>query len=111
LDEEYNKGDLHTSIPSHIDSSQSETLLSLPSKYEDLLSGIMGTITGLPYTITIKHDSKPFARKTFGIPHIHVETVKKEIKRLQEIGVITPDVDSPWASLCFIIPKHCQIPN
>jgi Reverse transcriptase (RNA-dependent DNA polymerase) len=34
-----------------------------------------------------------------------VKTVKKKIKRLQEIGVITPDVDSPWASPCFIIPK------
>jgi hypothetical protein len=93
LDAEYKRFDLQNSIPSHLNSSQSATLMSLLSKYEDLFSGKLGTMSELPYTIPIKNDAKPFATKPFSTPQIHVETVKKEIKRLQDIGVITPDID------------------
>jgi hypothetical protein len=78
FDAEYKKNDLQNSIPSHLESSQSATLKSLLSKYEDLFLGKLRTMPGLPYTIPLKHDAKPFATKPFSIPHIHVETVKKK---------------------------------
>jgi hypothetical protein len=105
LDAEYKKGDLGDAIPSHLDSSQSSTLHSLLTKYEVIFEGKLGTMPGLPYTIPLRQDAKPFASKPFSIPHVHVETVKTEIKRLMEIGVITPDVNPPWEAPCFIIPK------
>jgi hypothetical protein len=43
--------------------------------------------------------------RPFNIPHVHVATIKTKNKRLIKIGVITPDVNSAWASPCFIIPK------
>jgi hypothetical protein len=45
---------------------------------------------GSPYTIPLRQDAKPSASKPLSIPHIHIETVKTEIKRLMNIGVITP---------------------
>ena len=105
LDAEYKKSDLNDAIPSHLDVSQSSTLYSLLIKYEAIFEGKLGTMPVPPYNIPIRQDAKPFASKPFSIPHVHVETVKTEIKRLMDIGVITPDVDSPWAAPCFIIPK------
>ena len=105
LDAEYKKSDLNDAIPSHLDVSQSSTLYSLLIKYEAIFEGKLGTMPGPPYNIPIRQDAKPFASKPFSIPHVHVETVKTEIKRLMDIAVITPDVDSPWAAPCFIIPK------
>jgi hypothetical protein len=76
--------------------------MSLLSKNEDLFSG---KLASMPYSIPLKHDAKPFATKPFSIHHVHVKTVKTEIKRQKDIWVITSDLDSPWASPCFIIPK------
>jgi hypothetical protein len=105
LDAQYKKVDLRDAVPSHLEESQSNTLHSLLTKYDGIFEGKLCTMPGPPYTIPLRQDAKPFASKPFSIPHIHVETLKTEIKRLMHIGVITPDVDSPWASPCFIIPK------
>jgi hypothetical protein len=60
---------------------------------------------GAPYIIPFSQKAKPFATKPFSIPHVNVATFKTEINGLMDIGAIRPDVDSPWASPCFIIPK------
>jgi hypothetical protein len=88
-----------------LDTKECNVLYNMLTKYEALYEGKLGTIPGAPYIIPISQNAKPFAAKPFSIPHVHVATVKNEINRLMDIGVITPDVDSPWASPCFIIPK------
>jgi hypothetical protein len=105
LDPEYKKSDLKDSVPSHLDVSQCSALYSLLTKYEAIFEGKLVTMPGSPYRIPIRPDSKAFSSKPFSIPHVHVQTVKNKIKRLVETGVITSDVNSPWASPCFIIPK------
>jgi hypothetical protein len=105
LDAEYKKSDLKDAVPSHLNVSQCSALYSLLTKYEAIFEGKLGTMPGSSYRIPIRPDSKSFASKPFSIPHVHVQTVKNEIRRLVEIGVITPDVNSPWTSPCFIIPK------
>ena len=105
LDAGYRKSDLKDSIPSHLDLMQGSILHSLLLKYESIFEGTLGTMPGAPYIIPICQDAKPFASRPFNIPQVPVATVKTEINRLIKIGVITPDVDSPWASPCFIIPK------
>jgi hypothetical protein len=105
LDSKYKKNDLYDAVPSHLDVSQGIALYSLLAKYEAIFEGKLVTMPGSPYRIPIRQDSKPFASKPFSTPHFHVQTVKNEIKRLVDIGVITPDFNSLWASPCFIIPK------
>ena len=105
LDAGYKKTDLKDSIPHHLENVQRNTLHTLLLKYESIFEGTLGTMPGAPYIIPLRQDARPFAAKPFNIPQVHVETVKTEIKRLIKIGVIMPDVDSPWAAPCFIIPK------
>jgi hypothetical protein len=88
LDAEYKKSDLKDAVPSHLDLSQGSTLYFLLTKYEAILEGKFGTMSGFSYRIPIRQDSKPFAYTTLRIPHVSVQTVKNQIKRLVDIGVI-----------------------
>jgi hypothetical protein len=80
----------------HLGQCQGNTLHKLLTTYQTLFEGKLGTIPGAPYSIRISQNVKPF---------VHVAIAKTEIRRLVDIGVITPDADSPWASPCFIILK------
>jgi hypothetical protein len=46
-----------------------------------------------------------FHSSAFPIPKIHSETIKKEVKRLVELGVLKKQPTSEWASPSFIQPK------
>ena len=41
----------------------------------------------------------------FPVPHIHKETLKKEIERLVSLGVLRKCSDSEWGAPTFIIPN------
>ena len=41
----------------------------------------------------------------FPIPHIHLETLKKEVARLVKLGVLIKQPFSQWGAPTFIIPK------
>ena len=58
-----------------------------------------------PVYLELKPDAKPCHGKKFPDPFIHKETLKKEVERLVEIGVLQRQPESPWASPTFIIPK------
>eukprot|EP00985_Skeletonema_marinoi_P022223 scaffold14096_cov126-Skeletonema_marinoi.AAC.1 len=47
----------------------------------------------------------PWRGHPFPVPRIHRETIKKEIKRLCDIGVLEPVEQSEWASPSFVIPN------
>ena len=53
----------------------------------------------------LKPDAKPFHGKPFPVPHVYLETLKKEVDHLVEIGVLKHQPSSEWASPTFIIPK------
>jgi hypothetical protein len=42
------------------------------------------------------------------VPKVHKETIKKEVERLCQLGVIERQPSSEWASPSFIIPKKDQ---
>lgn len=96
LDAAYKKSDLNNVVSSHLDAYQGNVLYNLLIKYEALFEGKLGAMLGAPYIILISQNAKPFAAKPFSIPHVCVATVKTEINRLMDIGVITSDFDSPW---------------
>lgn len=71
----------------------------------DLFSGKLGSWKGEPYDIPTKTPLQPYHAKPYPIPYSMLDATKKEIKRLEELGVICRDTSSPWASPAFIIPK------
>jgi hypothetical protein len=42
------------------------------------------------------------------VPKVHKETIRKEVERLCELGVLERQHASEWASPSFIIPKKDQ---
>ena len=57
------------------------------------------------YEIELKPDATPYHAKAFPIPHIHTATLKLEVERLVEAGVLRQVNQSEWAAPTFIIPK------
>ena len=57
------------------------------------------------YDIELLPDAKPYHAKAYPIPRVHVNTLKMEVERLCEAGVLKKVNRSEWAAPTFIIPK------
>ena len=55
--------------------------------------------------------AKLYHDRPFPVPRIHKDTIKKEVARLVEIGVLKPIQESEWAFPSFIIPKKSKVPG
>ncbi|KAH9068732.1 hypothetical protein Ae201684P_004433 [Aphanomyces euteiches] len=85
--------------------TQVQSALDLLERYKTLFSGAIGTTKLPPYVIPLKLDAVPHVCHPYPIPESHMASVKAEIQRLVGLGVLVPDIQSPWASPPFFIPK------
>ena len=58
-----------------------------------------------PYDIQLRKDAQPYHARAYPIPQAHVRTLKVEVDRLCEVGVLKKVNRSEWAAPTFIIPK------
>ena len=63
-------------------------MLKLLQKYEPIFDGTLGNYTGSNYKIELREGVKPYHAKPFPIPKVHEETLRKEVNKLDEIGVL-----------------------
>jgi hypothetical protein len=84
---------------------QQEDLNFLLKKYESLFDGSLGTWKGESYDIELRSDATPYHARAFPIPRIHEQTLRHEVDRLCQIGVLKKVNRSEWAAPTFIIPK------
>ena len=107
LDAKYEKADLEQVVnnATHLNPGQRKKLLKLLKKYEVIFDGTLGKWDTDPVDYEIKEGAKPHSQRFYPVPHIHKETLKKEIKRLCKLGVLEPVRESEWGSPTFIIPK------
>ena len=108
LDAKYEKADIDKEVASmtHLSKDQQNQLRTLLYKYEKLFDGTLGEWDTEPIELELQENAKPFHAKPMPVPHIHLATLKTEIKRLCEIGVmrkVTGPTD--WAAPSFIVPK------
>jgi hypothetical protein len=89
----------------NLDIEQQEDLLKLLKKYAPLFDGTLGNWKGEDYDIELKEGATPYHAKPFPIPRIHEQTLRKEVERLCQIGVLKKVNRSEWAAPTFIIPK------
>ena len=80
-------------------------MLKLLQEIEELFDGTLGDWDCNPVLLQLKEGAQPYHGRLFPIPKKHVETLKKEIQRLCNLGVLKWQADSEWASPIFIIPK------
>jgi len=108
LDSKYEKADLPKLVKdncSHLSATEQRKLLQLLISYEDLFDGTLGDFQTSPISLELKPGEEPVSAKAFPVPKIHEAVFKKELDRLESIGVLKKCSNSPWVSPTFIIPK------
>ena len=104
LDAKYEKADLPKIVEEscqHLTSTERTKLLQLLTKYEELFDGTLGDWKTSPVHLELKPGVRPFHTRTYPIPHIHKETLKREVDRLEKIGVLKWEEDSEFRSPSF----------
>ena len=74
-------------------------------RYEGAFQGTRGNWNGKSIELELKEGAKPFYGKPFRIPQAYKALVKKEVERLESIGLLTKVSGSEWAAPSVIIPK------
>ena len=107
LDAKYEPADLEKIVSQckHLNDNEQEKLLSLLNKFKSLFDGQLGHWKAEDYDIELKPDAEPYHARPFPIPKIHEGTLKMEVERLCEVGVLKKVNRSEWAAPTFIIPK------
>jgi hypothetical protein len=107
LDATYKKADLKEIVDSadHLQPEQRSELFLLLNKYEQLFDGTLGIWKGKPYDIKTKEGIEPYHGRPFPVPKIHELTLKTELDRLTNLGVLKKVNRSQWGAPTFIIPK------
>ena len=70
-----------------------------------MFGGTFGNWATEPVDLKLKPDSKPFNSRYYSVPRINKETFRKDIKRLVDIGVLTPVQHIKYGTPIYIILK------
>ena len=107
LDAKYVKANLEEEVECFVNliPYEKESLLELLKKYEHLFDGTLGKWKSEPYNIQLKEGAQPFHAKAYPIPKIYEQTLRDEVQRLVQLGVLRKVNCSEWAAPNFIIPK------
>ena len=111
MDSKYEKQDLLRVArdQKHLSVDERDALHKLFTQYQDLFAGTLGEWPDEEVSVELTKDAIPYhCGKPIRIPHIHLETLKTEVQRLVDIGVLEV-VDGatagPWCAPSFIVPK------
>jgi hypothetical protein len=108
LDAVYEEVDIASYISKtckHLTNRQQQQLIKLLLEYEILFNRTLGDWHTKPVGMKLKPGAKAYHGRPFPIPHVHLKVLKREVKRLVELGVLIKQPDSEWGSPTFIIPK------
>jgi len=82
LDAKYEKADLPAVVKqhsSHLNTVQQAELISLLQEFEELFDGSLGEWQTPPISLELKEDAIPYHGRAYPVPHVHKDTLKKEI--------------------------------
>ena len=107
LDSKYEKANLRlvVEVAKHLTPIEREKLYKLLIKYQDIFDGSLGAWKTDDVDFKMKEGAKPFSQRYYPVPHLYKETFKKELDRLEKLGVLEKVQQSEWGSPTFIIPK------
>ena len=94
------KEDCHIST---LSDHQERELLELRKWFADVISDDPGKTDVVSHDIVIDN-ATPNRLPPYGLPHTSHEFLRKEIKKLMDLGIITPS-RSPWAGPVVLVPK------
>ncbi len=71
-------------------------LLALLEEYRDLFDGSLGKWKAEKYDIELKPNAKLYHARAFPIPRVHEQSLRMEVDRLYQEGVLRKINDSEW---------------
>ena len=90
----------------NLNKEQNDSLKILLNRYNNLFDGNIGDFNvPPPIKLEVKSNIEPVHSRPFPVPHIHMQTLYKEIQRMVALVILEKASCSPWASSTFIIPK------
>ena len=89
---------------SHLTPQQQNKLLQLLERYTALFDRTLGDGQTYPTKYHLHLGEKPYHGRVFSIPHSHKDTLKKEVMRLVNVGVLKKQPSSEWTLSTLIIP-------
>jgi hypothetical protein len=103
----YKKADLEEFVKNipHLTNDQKSQVCTLLSNHESLFQGKLGLWDTPQVSLELEEGAKPYHARAYPIPHIHEETIQKEVDWLCREGVLAKDSNSEWAVPTFITPK------
>ena len=107
LDSKYDKANLEEVVKKakHLTEKERDMLYHLLKKYENIFDGSLGEWETDPVDFELKDDAKPHSQRHYPVPHLYKKTFKKELDRLEKLGVLEKVQQSEWGSPTFIVPK------
>jgi hypothetical protein len=89
----------------YLNPQQKEDLKAVMKDYGKLFSGTLGVYPHIKFHIDLIPGAKAKHARPYPVPIIHMETFKKKLLHEVDIGVLSAQGASEWASPTFIIPK------
>jgi hypothetical protein len=107
LDAKYEQADLKevANEVTNLTPSERECLHETLMNFQDLFDGSLGKWNMGAYNIELRPDATPYHARAYPIPKAYTDTLKVEVNRLCESGVLRQVNRSEWAAPTFIIPK------
>ena len=107
LDAKYEKASIPEVVSrlTYLTKEQRIALERVLTKHSKLFDGTLGVYPHKKVHLELEEGAKPVHARAYSIPKIHLETFKRELDHLVELGVLSCQGSSEWASPTFIIPK------
>ena len=86
-----------------MNSDEQLSIYRLLKKHENMFNGTLRNYTNTEYRIDLLEGAQPYHTKPFPIPKVHEETLRTEINRLVNIGVLKGKNNSEWRIFWVII--------
>jgi hypothetical protein len=93
----------------HLNKKQKQDLKILLIDFSKLFNGTLGVYPHKKFHIDLVPGARPKHSRPYAIPCIHLAAFKKELDRLAQLGVLSPQGASKWGSPTFVTPKRTTL--
>ena len=98
LDADYKAADLPTVVDNNcaqLTKADKSKSLELLTQFKQLFDGSLGNSETSPVRLELRQNYSPYCGRAYPIPKIHLDVFKREVDRLEELGVLKREKDSP----------------